>query len=149
MPVENVRTLDDLRDTYLATPRLTATLLSIFAALALVVTMAGVTGVIATSVSHRMAEFGVRMALGASRDRLLGQVITQGLTLVVTGLALGTLASVMLTRVLSAYLFETSSGDPIALAGVALLFLIAGCLACLGPAWRATTANPLVALRSE
>jgi putative ABC transport system permease protein len=113
------------------------------------VTMAGVTEVIATSVSHRMAEFGVRMALGASRDRLLGQVITQGLTLVVTGLALGTLASVMLTRVLSAYLFETSSGDPIALAGVALLFLIAGCLACLGPAWRATTANPLVALRSE
>ncbi len=149
MPVENVRTLDDLRDTYLATPRLTATLLSIFAALALVVTMAGVTGVIATSVSHRMAEFGVRMALGASRDRLLGQVIVQGLTLVVSGLAIGTLASVLLTRILSAYLFETTSRDPVTLVSVAALFLIAGVLACVGPAWRATTANPLVALRTE
>jgi len=111
--------------------------------------MAGVTGVIATSVSHRMAEFGVRMALGTSRDRLLGQVIVQGLTLVVSGLAIGTLASVLLTRVLSAYLFETTSRDPVTLVSVAALFLIAGVLACLGPAWRATTANPLVALRTE
>jgi ABC-type antimicrobial peptide transport system permease subunit len=81
-----------------------------------------------------MAQFGVRMALGASRDRLLGQVIVQGLTLVVSGLAIGTLASAVLTRVLSAYLFETSSGDPIALFGVAVMFVIAGSLACLGPA---------------
>jgi ABC-type antimicrobial peptide transport system permease subunit len=56
---------------------------------------------------------------------------------------------VLLTRVLSAYLFETTSRDPVTLVSVAALFLIAGVLACLGPAWRATTANPLVALRTE
>jgi ABC-type antimicrobial peptide transport system permease subunit len=68
-------------------------LLTVFAALALLVTMAGITGVIATSVSQRTQEFGVRIALGASRLRVLGQVIGQGLTLVAIGLALGAAAS--------------------------------------------------------
>jgi predicted permease len=85
MPVENVQTLLDLRDQSLATPRLTATLLALFAALALAVTLTGITGVIATSVTERMPEFGIRMALGATRTSVLGRVMAQGLVLIGIG----------------------------------------------------------------
>jgi predicted permease len=149
MPVVNVKTLEDLRDRYLATPKLTALLLSVFAGLALLVTMAGITGVIATSVSQRTQEFGVRMALGASRERVLGLVIGEGLLLVLVGLAVGIAASVGTTRVLGAYLYETQPTDPGAFAVVALAFVAAGIVACAGPAWRATTVDPMTALRAE
>jgi putative ABC transport system permease protein len=149
MPVENIQTLDELRDRYLATPKLTATLLAVFAALALLVTMTGISGVIATSVSQRMQEFGVRMALGATRDRVLGLVLRQGLSLVAIGLVIGTAASIVLTRVLSSYLFDTKPTDPITFAAVGLLFLLAGAVACLGPAWRATRVDPMLALRAD
>jgi putative ABC transport system permease protein len=149
MPVENVRTLDDLRERYLATPKLTATLLTVFAVLAALVTMAGITGVIATSVSERVSEFGVRMALGASRDRVLTLVIRQGLTLVAIGLCVGIVGSIALTRVLSTYLFNTTPTDPATFAAVAVSFVAAGAVACLGPAWRATRADPMLALRAE
>jgi len=149
MPIENVRTLGDLRDRFLATPKLTATLLVIFAALALVVTLAGLVGVIATSVNGRTQEFGVRMALGARRSEVLGMVVKQGLVLVAIGLAVGIGASLALGRLLSTYLYQTAATDPLALGAVALTFLIGGTAACLGPAWRATTVDPIIALRAE
>jgi predicted permease len=149
MPVENIRTLDELRDRYLATPKLTATLLAVFAALALLVTMSGISGVIATSVSQRVQEFGVRMALGASRDRVLALVLRQGLSLVLIGLAVGVAASIALTRLLSTYLFDTTPTDPATFLAVGVLFLLAGALACLGPAWRATRVDPMLALRAD
>jgi putative ABC transport system permease protein len=149
MPVENTQTLDDLRGTFLTTPRLTATLLAIFAALALFVTVSGITGVIATSVSERTQEFGVRMALGASRGGVLALVARQGLVLVACGLAIGVAAALAAGRVLATYLYETQPTDPLIYGAVALAFLVAGALACLGPAWRATTVDPLLALRAE
>ena len=149
MPVQNVRTLDEIRATYLATPKLTAVLLTVFAALALLVTMAGITGVIATSVSQRTQEFGVRMALGASRQAVLRMVVGQGLVLVLLGLMLGVVASVAVTRVLATYLFDTKATDPLTFVAVGVAFLIAGGIACLGPAWRATTVDPMLALRAE
>jgi predicted permease len=149
MPVENVRTLEEIRNRYLATPRLTATLLFIFAALALVVTMTGITGVIATSVSQRTQEFGVRMALGASRETVLGMVLRHGLLLVIAGLVVGIAGAVALTRVLSSYLFATRPTDPLTFAIVVVAFVVTGTLACLGPAWRATRVDPMVALRAE
>ncbi len=149
MPVQNIRTLDEIRDRYLATPKLTAVLLTIFAALALLVTMAGVTGVIATSVSQRTQEFGVRMALGASRGTVLQMVVAQGLRLVAIGLAAGILVAAAATRVLSTYLFETKPTDPVTFALVCAAFVMAGVAACLGPAWRATTVDPMLALRTE
>ena len=149
MPVENVRTVEEIRDRYLAAPRLTAMLLSVFAALAMLVTMTGITGVLATSVSQRTQEFGVRMALGATRDRVLAMVIGRGLTLVAGGLLIGIGASLALTRVLAAYLFETTPTDPWTFAAVMVSFVAAGVVACAGPAWRATTVDPMIALRSE
>jgi len=149
MPVENIRTLDELRQRYLATPKLTATLLGLFAALALVVTLTGITGVIATSVSQRLQEFGVRMALGASRDHVLRLVVGHGLTLVAIGLAVGVVAAVAFTRVLSAYLFATQPTDPATFAAVGVTFLVGGVVASLEPAWRATRADTMAALRAE
>jgi putative ABC transport system permease protein len=148
-PVENVRTLDDLRSEALAAPRLTATLLGVFAALALLVTLAGIGGVIATSVQQRTKEFGLRMALGARRDSVLVMVVRQGLTLVVIGLAIGIAGALAGGRVLSSYLYQTAPRDPMIYAGVAAVFIVAGIVACLIPARRATTVDPLIALRAE
>jgi putative ABC transport system permease protein len=149
MPIENVQSLEAIRDGYLATPRLTAVLLAVFAGLAMLVTLAGIAGVIATSVSQRTREFGLRMALGARREAVLGMVLAQGLALVGTGLAIGLLASSALTRALASYLYDTRPSDPLTLVAVGGAFLVAGALACLGPAWRATTIDPMVALRAE
>jgi putative ABC transport system permease protein len=149
LPIENVRTLDEVRDRYLATPRLTAMLLTVFAGLALLVTLTGITGVIAQSVSQRTQEFGLRMALGASQRSVLGMVLGQGLGLVGLGLVIGIGASFALARVLQSYLYQTTPTDPVTLVGVSIAFIAAGALACLGPAWRATTVDPMLALRAE
>jgi predicted permease len=149
MPVKNIVTLPDLREQALAKPRLTAALLSIFALIALTVTLAGVSGVIAISVTHRLKEFGVRMALGASRAQLLGVVIKEGLVLVVAGLGLGIAGSFAATRALTAYLYETPPGDPFTLSLVCLTLLLAGLASCAVPALRATAADPVASLRAE
>ena len=149
LPIENVRTLDEIRDTALATPRLTATLLTVFAALALLVTLTGITGVIAQSVSQRTQEFGLRMALGASQNSVLTMVVRQGLLLVGIGLVAGIAAALGLARVLESYLYQTRPADPLTFAAVAVAFVIAGTIACLGPAWRATTVDPMLALRGD
>ena len=148
-PVEQMQTLDDLRSEALAAPRLTAMLLGLFAALALLVTLAGIGGVIATSVTQRTKEFGLRMALGARRDSVLLMVVRQGLTLVVIGLAIGVAGALAAGRVLSSYLYQTAPRDPVIFAGVAAVFILAGVVACLIPARRATTVDPLIALRAE
>jgi ABC-type antimicrobial peptide transport system permease subunit len=89
------------------------------------------------------------MALGANRGTVLRMVVGEGLLLVAAGLAVGAAGSSAATRVLAAYLFDTNPTDPIAFAGVVVAFVIAGILACLGPAWRATTVDPINALRAE
>ena len=76
-------------------------------------------------------------------------VVTQGVVLVAGGLAIGIVASLAATRVLSTYLFDTKPTDPVTFVAVAGGFLIAGAIACLGPAWRATTVDPMLALRAE
>ena len=120
-----------------------------FAALALLVTLAGIGGVIATSVTQRTREFGLRMALGARRESVLMMVLRQGLTLVVIGLLIGMGGALAGGRVLSSYLYQTAPRDPLIFAAVAAVFIVAGVLACLIPARRATTVDPLIALRAE
>jgi putative ABC transport system permease protein len=148
MPVENVNTIDELRSTSLARPRLTATLLAVFAGLALFVTLTGITGVIATSVSERTQEFGIRIALGAEPGAVLRMVLGQGMALVLAGLALGLGGSVLLTRVLGGLLFQIEPTDPTTLIGVSALLLVVAAAACFIPARRATLVQPIIALRS-
>jgi putative ABC transport system permease protein len=149
LPVENMKTLEDLRSGFLATPRLTAVLLMLFATLALIITLAGLTGVIATSVSQRTHEFGIRLALGETPGGVLSGVLRQGLLLVAIGLVAGIAASAFAARILTAYLFDTEPSDPSTLVAVAVAFVLAGTVACLGPARRATRVDPMLALRSE
>ena len=121
----------------------------IFAGLALVVTLTGITGVIAQSVSQRTQEFGLRMAIGATRRSVLMLVLGQGLMLVGTGLVVGIAGALAGAQVLKTYLYNTAPTDPLAFGIVSAAFIAAGVLACLGPAWRATTVDPMLALRAD
>ncbi len=149
MPVEDVITLSDLRTSSLGTPRITATLLSIFAGLAFFVTLTGIAGVLATSVAQRTREIGIRMALGEARGSVLRSVLRRGLILTGAGLLIGFIGAMVATRFLTAYLYATEPSDPLTLAIVALAFVTAALLACAGPAWRAIRVDPLIALRAD
>ncbi len=148
-PVERFSTLEQARSDTLATRRLTMILLGVFAALALLITVTGIAGVVATSVSQRTREFGVRLALGAEPTSLLGMVMRQGLTMVVAGLLLGLAGAVALSRVLANLLFDTAATDAATFAIVALVLLVAALSACFLPALRTMRVDPMVALRTE
>jgi predicted lysophospholipase L1 biosynthesis ABC-type transport system permease subunit len=149
VPVEAIQTLEMLRTERLESPGLNAALLAIFAGLALLITLAGLTAVIGTAVSQRTREFGVRMALGATRSSVLLMVLRQGFVLVGIGLAGGAIGAALFGRALGAYLYKTTPTDPLVYASVAAVFLAAAAVACLGPARRATSIDPLRALKAE
>jgi predicted permease len=147
-PIANVQTLEEVRGEALANPRLTTTLVLLFALLALCITAAGLGGVVAFSVSQRTQEIGVRMALGAGRGEVLGMVLREGLSLVGLGLVLGALAAVLLGRLITGLLYHVETTDPITFAGMGLVLVLIAAVACLVPARRAATVDPLVALRA-
>ena len=147
-PVANVQTLEEVRGEALASPRLTTSLLLLFSLLALGITAAGLGGLVAFSVSQRTQEIGVRMALGAGRGEVLGMVLREGLRLVGVGLALGAVAALLLSRLLTGLLFHVEATDPLTFAGMALVLVLIASGACLVPARRAATVDPLVALRA-
>jgi ABC-type antimicrobial peptide transport system permease subunit len=147
-PVDRFRTLDEVRSGALDNPRLTATLLVLFASLALVITATGIAGVISFSVGQRRQEFGIRMALGALPASVRRMVLGQGMRLVAAGLAVGLAAALMLTRLWSSLLYEVSPYDPPTFFVVALMLLVVAAIACFVPAKRATSVDPMVALRN-
>ncbi len=147
-PVDHFRTLEQLREGSLDSPRLTALLLVLFAALAAVITTTGIAGVISFSVGQRIQEFGIRMALGAAPRAVLRMVLRQALVLVVAGLALGLAAALLLTRLMSGLLYDIAPTDPATYLAVALLLFGAAAVASFVPARRATAVDPMVALRS-
>jgi putative ABC transport system permease protein len=148
-PVTEIRTLDQIRNTQLGTPRVTAMLLGIFAAVALFITIVGVSGTLALSVARRSKEIGIRIALGASKEQILRNVLTQGMAPVLTGLAVGALVAAFSTRVLSKMLFAVKPDDPMTFAGIALLLFLFALLGCLLPARRALNVDPMKALRTD
>jgi putative ABC transport system permease protein len=132
-----------------AQPRLTTQFTGFFAGLALLLTAVGIYGVLAYSVTQRTHEMGIRMALGASRVEILKMVVGQGMKLVLSGLVLGLVVSLAVTRLLTTLLFGTSARDPLTFAAVTLLLIIVALLAAYIPARRASQVDPIVALRYE
>jgi putative ABC transport system permease protein len=147
--VDRVQTLEQVRENSLAAPRLTAALIGLFAALALAITLAGVSGVIALTVSQRTREIGVRLALGATPGGVLAMILRQGMRLVLIGLALGAAGALAFARLMGSLLFGVGPTDALTYAGVSLAFVAVAAVACLIPARRATRIDPMIALRSE
>ncbi|MBA4135958.1 MAG: hypothetical protein C0518_01425 [Opitutus sp.] len=148
-PITRIETLEDVRHRTLASPRLIATLLGLFAVLALVITAAGIGGVLAFTVSQRTQEIGIRMALGADRATVLWMVLREGLQFVAVGLGLGVGISLALVHLMETLLYGVPTTDPLTFAGVVLALLSVAATACLIPARRATAINPIIALRAN
>ena len=149
LPVWRVQPLSDAIDRTLNNQRVTNTLLTVFALLAVLLAAVGIYGVMSLYVSNRTNEFGIRLALGARPAVLLRSVLRQGLTLTLTGIAAGTAIAAALTRTLTALLFEVSATDPMTFLSVPLVLVLVASLACYIPARRAMRVDPLVALRYE
>jgi putative ABC transport system permease protein len=149
LPVAAVKTMDEWLDVSVAAPRYRTTLLALFALVALVLACTGIYGVMAYSVTQRTHEIGIRMALGARQLDVLKLVMRQGMSLVIVGVALGLVASVALTRVMSSLLFGVTAKDPATFAVVASLLALVAFVACYIPALRATRVDPLKAFRYE
>jgi len=149
VPLFSVKTMEEYISASVAAPRFNTTLLSIFAGVALVLTVVGLYGVMSYSVAQRTNEIGIRMALGAqSRDVLL-MIVKQGSVLILLGLGIGLIGAYALTRVISSLLFGVTAKDPITFAAVSVLLAIVALLACYIPALRATKVDPMNALRCE
>ncbi len=149
LPIANVRPMTAVVDASLSTPRLTGSLLAIFAALALVLAAVGVSGVLAYLVSRRRREIGIRMALGASGANVMGLVIRRGLATAGAGVAAGVVAALFLTRLMEGLLYGVAPRDPWTFLAVTLLLGAIALAASAIPAWRAARVDPLEALRSE
>jgi len=148
-PVVRVRTMEDNISGSVSEPRFRATLLAIFAGTALVLAMVGLYGLIMYSVTQRVPEIGIRMALGAGRADVLRMVLSQGLKLAVCGVLIGVAGSLALGRILSGFLYGVSPADPLTIFGVAALLMGVALIASYLPARRAVRVDPIVALRYE
>lgn len=149
LPLANIRTMDDWIANSGAQPRLDASLLTIFAALALVIAALGAYGVLAHAVGQRVGEIGLRMALGARTPRLIGQFLREGLGLAGLGIAIGLLAALALSPLLEGMVFGVTTHDLPTYALVAVLLMVVAGVACAIPASRAARVDPVVALRGE
>ncbi len=147
--VTEVKTLDQIKAESMASNRLQSMLLTVFAAIAVLLAAIGIYGVISYSVEQRTHEIGIRAALGASRGDLLRLVLRGGMLMAAIGLVLGFAGALGLTRLLANLLFGVGARDPATIAAVAVLLAAVALFACYIPARRATRVDPLVALRYE
>jgi putative ABC transport system permease protein len=149
LPVTEAASLATLRDNSMAQPRFSMLLIVSFAVLALLLACIGLYGVISYSVMQRTQEIGVRMALGAQRGTVFKMILGQGARLAGIGIAIGVLAALVLTRLLSSFVYGIRVTDPLTFLGVSLMLAAVALFACYLPARRATHVDPMVALRYE
>ena len=148
-PVYHVKTMDTLVAESMELQRVSAAMVTLFSAVALMLAAIGIYGVVSYGVIQQTREFGVRMALGATPRDVLRQVLRSGGTLVAVGVVIGIAGAVGVSGLLRGALFGVSPMDPLTYAGVAVVLGVAGVIACMVPAWRASGTNPLNALRAE
>jgi predicted permease len=149
LPMFNVRTMAEYVGASLGQSRFDALLLTLFAALALALTMVGIYGVMAYTVAQRTREIGIRIALGASRSDVSRMILGRGFVITGLGLLIGIAGALALTRFLSSFLYQVKPVDPLTFAVVSALLGAISLLASYVPAWRAARVDPMVALRYE
>jgi ABC-type antimicrobial peptide transport system permease subunit len=149
VPVVRLRDMNEVFAESIRRPRLLAQLLGGFAGLALLLAAIGTYGVLSYMVAERRREIGIRMALGAERGVVLGQVLRQGLTLAGVGVAAGLAGAFVLTRLVASLLFGVKPTDPMTIAAVVGTIAAVAAIASLLPAWRASRVDPIVVLRDE
>jgi putative ABC transport system permease protein len=147
--LNNPRTLEDSMAESLSPERFSATLLTLFAILALTLASVGVYGVVSYVATQRTHEIGIRVALGAQRTDVMKLVLGHGVRLAIAGVVLGVIGSLAASRLLSTLLFGVTARDPFTIVVVSLVLTFVALLACYIPARRATKVDPLVALRYE
>ncbi len=147
--MDQIDTIEHFEYESMAAPRVTTTLMAVFAALALLISTSGIAAVMALSITQRTRELGIRMALGAERRSIIAMVVRQGISLALLGIAVGICGALALTRLLSTLLYATSPTDVATFLAVSLLFLAVGTAACFVPARQVTAIDPLIALREE
>ncbi|HEY7181068.1 MAG TPA: FtsX-like permease family protein, partial [Blastocatellia bacterium] len=147
--VENLKTMEEIRDDSLASRSFAMRLLIGFSIVASALTLVGIYGVLSLSVAARRRELAIRTAMGAGRGDILKLVLGEGLRLIAGGVAAGLAATVVLSQVLRSFLFGVEPTDPVTLIAVGLLFVGVALLACWSPARRAAKVDPLEALRYE
>src|SRR5688572_15929331 len=148
-PIDHIQTLEEIRDETIAPQRLNATLIGLFALLALAIATVGVAGVLAFSVSQRTNELGIRLALGAERSTILRMILGEGALMAAIGLVVGGAAAIPLSRLMSGLLFGIQPVDPPTIVMAAILMMTVALIAAWIPARRATAVDPMVALRGE
>jgi putative ABC transport system permease protein len=149
LPVAELRTMDQVVTEANARPRFTLVLLAAFAGVALVLAAVGVYGVMTYAVSRRLHEIGVRLALGAEPFAVVRMVVREGMSVALTGAAIGVVGALLLTRSMSGFLYGVRSADPLTFAAVCLVLVGAALVATYLPARRASRIDPLLALRPE
>jgi putative ABC transport system permease protein len=149
LPIGDVKTMEQMIEESTGEPRFRSFLIASFAALALLLAAVGVYGLISFTVTQRVPEIGVRLALGASPRQVFTQVIGQGLRLAAIGVVFGLIAAAAATTLVQGLLFNTSATDPVVYGSLAALLLAMAALACYVPARRAMRVDPMTALRSE
>jgi putative ABC transport system permease protein len=149
LPVSDVLTMNQLLGKTTLDQSFNTTLLVGFATLSLLLAAVGLFGVLSYMVSQRTGEIGIRLALGAPREQVLGKMLTDGLRPAVIGLALGLAASAAASRLMRDMLYETQPLDPWVFAAVSATLIGVAILACIVPAWRASRVDPVQALRTE
>jgi putative ABC transport system permease protein len=149
VPIYRPRLLSDYRSQSIAQPRLNATLVGLFAAITLLLAAAGIFGVMSYSVTQRIQEVGIRLALGAQRGDVLRLILRQGMRVVAIGIVLGLICVFACTRLLQSLLFGVRATDLPTLLGVAAILSGVALIACLLPALRASRVDPVIALRAQ